>query len=183
VTVGFAVLAFVAAVNPPRVCLLVPAERTTARARVELLALASLVVLILAAVGVAAADDLLAALDVSPESFRIAAGAVLSVAGLRVLVQPTAYDHPALPGRRAALVPLAFPGLVTPELTMLVLSAGVDEPAGRTLAVLALALVLATALAAVRRSQDAVYVATARLLGAALVVVGAGLVVDGIRDV
>jgi hypothetical protein len=66
---------------------------------------------------------------------------------------------------------------------MLVLSAGVDEPAGRTLAVLALALVLATALAAVRRSQDAVYVATARLLGAALVVVGAGLVVDGIRDV
>ena len=61
------------------------------------------------------ADDLLDALSISPESFRIAAGLVLAVTGIRTLLWPNAVAGPF-----AAV-------LVTPELACVALSFGADE--------------------------------------------------------
>lgn len=151
---AFLVAAFVATVNGPRVRLAHP-ERG--------LFLPALGALGLAAAAIAFAEELLEALAISPESFRIAAGLVLAVAGLRTLVRP-------VPGRAPALA-AAF----TPELAVLAVSAGADDATGRAVAAAAVGVVLV--LAPVRA------VPAARFLAALQVVVAVALVVGGIRDV
>jgi small neutral amino acid transporter SnatA (MarC family) len=172
-----------ATVNPARVPLGLPDAPT--RTRLSLLAAASVAALLLGTAGLAAADPLLDALDVSPESLRIAAGIVLVAGGLRSLVAPRPTSDPGLPGRLAAIVPVLFPLLLTPELALVVLSAGADERNAAALAGLAVAVVLAVAAALIRRAPviDGIFVAAARLLGAILVLAGVAYVVDGIRDV
>jgi small neutral amino acid transporter SnatA (MarC family) len=92
-----------------------------------------------------ASGPILDALDVSAPAFRIAAGAVGAVAGAVVLVRGAPSPEPALPGWRAALVPVAVPLVAGPALVFLALSAHADRGAG----VVALALALAVGLLAV----------------------------------
>jgi hypothetical protein len=115
------------------------------------------------------AGDALDALDVSPESFRIAAGLVLAAAGIRELVWPRASSAPF-----AAI-------LLTPELVCLALSFGADEPTGRVLAAAALALPLAAVAALADRPRPGPL--PAQFLAALQIVVAVALAVSGVRDV
>ena len=87
------------------------------------------------------ADPLLDVLDISAPTARIAVGLLLVVSGIVTFGWPPPKPEPALPGRRAALVPVAFPTLLTPGLTLLVMIAAVD------LGILVTLLVTAAALA------------------------------------
>jgi small neutral amino acid transporter SnatA (MarC family) len=115
------------------------------------------------------ADDLLDALDVSPESFRIAAGLVLAATGVRELIwaQPSGAPFAAV--------------LLTPELVCAALSFGADETVGRTLAAAAIALP-PVALAALS-DRARVGPPAARFLAALQIVVAVALGVSGVRDV
>jgi small neutral amino acid transporter SnatA (MarC family) len=175
---GLLLFAFVAAVNPCRTRLALTGSRAA-------LALGSLIALAAGAALAAAGGVLLDALDVSPESFRLAAGLVLTLEGLRALVLPRPAAEPELPGLGAALVPVAFPILLQPGVVVLALAAGGDDVAGEAIGALALALVL-VALAGARpigARGEALFAAGARLLGALEIAVGAALAVDAIRDV
>ena len=179
-SLGFLVLAFVAVVNPARVRLGAPEKD-----RAGLVALGSLMVFAVCAALAAPAAEILAALDVSPESFRLATGLVLAVEGAWTLVRTSSPAEAVLPGRLAALVPVAFPLLLTPGLVALALGAGADASTAETLGALASALVLAIVGATLRSGSFAVVVlaAAARLLAAAEIVAGVVVGVEGIRDV
>jgi small neutral amino acid transporter SnatA (MarC family) len=162
---GFLVATFLATTNAGRVAL----AAQTARPGRRDWAIAVLAAVALVLLGVLLADPLLDALSISPPSFRLAAGIVLLAAGLKTLVWPT----PA-PGPFAAV-------LVTPELTVAVISFGADEPAGKVLAAAALGLLPILLAARARRAETSA--AAARLLAALQIVAGVALGVNGIRDV
>jgi small neutral amino acid transporter SnatA (MarC family) len=168
----------VAAVNPCRVRLAVP-ERRAAVALGALLALGTAAAV--AAVGGAFLDTL----DISPESFRLAAAVVLALEGARTLVLPRPGTEPELGGLGAALVPVAFPLLLTPGVVALALAAGGDEIAAEAVGALALAFgsVLAASLVPRGDRADALLAAGCRLLGAAEIAAGIALAVDALRDV
>ncbi len=177
------VVAFVAAVNPFRVRPGLPQDGDRARPRV--LAAGCALVFGLGVAAVAAAPSLLDALDVSPETFRLAAGFVMAVAAGWVLWFPHRGDEPELGGLAAAVVPVAFPLLLSPELVVLTISAGADEDAAAALAALAVALVAVLAVGAIpqRGVTEAVLRAGSRLAAAGLMVAAVVLIVSGIRDV
>jgi hypothetical protein len=162
---GFLVAGFLATTNAGRVAL----AREAAQPRARGVAAALLAGFALVAVAAVFSDDLLDALTVSPESFRIAAGIVLGAAGVRTIVWP---DPPAAPF--AAV-------LVTPELACLALSLGADEAVGRVLGAAAISLPF-VALAAAGRPREPSAVA-AQFLAALQLVVAVALVVSGMRDV
>jgi small neutral amino acid transporter SnatA (MarC family) len=165
VSFGFLVAGFLATTNAGRVALAAQASRPAPRARTA--ALVAAAALVIAAVLLA--DPLLDALSVSPESFRIAAGLVLAAAGVRTIIWPD-------PGR----VPFAAV-LVTPELTALAVSFGVDESAGRVLAAAALALLPAALAYRLRRRETSALLA--QFLAALQLVVAVAVGISGIRDV
>jgi small neutral amino acid transporter SnatA (MarC family) len=170
---SFALLlvAFLGAVNPCRARLALP-QRQGVVALGAVVALA--VGAALAAVGSAALD----ALDVSPESFRLAAGLVLAVEGARVLAWPRPVGEPELRGLGAALVPVAFPILLQPGVVTLALAAGGDDAEASAIGALALALLVAAVLPA-----GALLAAGARLVAALEIAAGAALAVSAIGDV
>lgn len=163
-SLGFLVAGFLATTNAGRVGL----ARLAARAAPASVAVALAAGFLLAALAALLADVLLDALAVSPESFRIAAGLVLAVTGVRTLVAPA----PA--GPFAAV-------LVTPELAAFAVSAGADAPAGRVLGAAAAALLVAAVAAAAPGGTPLAL--AARFLAALQLVVAVALVVAGIRDV
>ena len=164
---------FLAATNPARVAIAARAERP----RPGAVALAGLLGAGLVVVAALLGDELLDALDVSPESFRIAAGLVAGATGARWIGWPR-FDGPF-----AAV-------LVTPELACLAVSFGADEPIGTVLAAAAISVPLLAVAAlshpgkpsAPERSDEPAVVA-ARFLAALQVVVAVGLVVSGVCEV
>lgn len=175
---GFLLLAFAAALNPCRTRLGLPERR-------EALVLGSLIALAAGAALATAGSVVLDSLDVSPESFRLAAGLVLTLEGLRALSLPRPAAEPELPGHGAALVPVAFPLLLQPGVVVLALAAGGDGVAGEATGALAAALVLVGLAAAlpIESRAGVLLVAGGRLVGALEIAVGAALAVDAIRDV
>jgi small neutral amino acid transporter SnatA (MarC family) len=178
VTFAFLAFALVAAVNPCRLRLALP-DRTGAVVLGALLALGA--VAAIAALGGALLD----ALDVSPESFRLGAALVLALEGARALVVPRPGAEPELPGLRAAVVPVAFPLLLSPGVVALAVAAGGDDVEPELLGALALALALVLAVTLVGRGAraDALLAAGGRLLGALEIAAGIALAVGAIRDV
>lgn len=162
---AFLVGGFLATTNPGRIAL---AARTT-RPQPRSVVLALLAGSVLVAVAVTPANDLLDALDVSPESFRIAAGLVLAATGVRTIVWPRASSGPFVAV------------LVTPELACLAISFGADEPTAKVLAAAAVALA-AVAIAALGRGREP-GVSGTQFLAALQVVVAVALGVSGVRDV
>ena len=161
---GFLVAGFLAATNAGRVALAFQAGRPPPRSAV----LALVAGLGLVAAAVVFADDLLDALAISPESFRIAAGLVVGAAGVRTLIWP----QPA---------PGPFPAvLVTPELACLAISFGADEGTWKVFA--AAALSVPFLIAAVTRPRGPMVLA-AQFLAALQLVVAVALGVSGVRDV
>ena len=162
---GFLLAGFLATTNAGRVAL--ARERTRPDPRTIVVGLAAGAALIV--VAVVFSDDLLDALSISPESFRIAAGIVLAVIAVRTLLWPDAVGGPF-----AAV-------LITPELACLALSFGADEPTGRVLGA-ATATLPVVAVAATTRLPLPLAL-TAQLLAAVQIVVAVALTISGMRDV
>jgi small neutral amino acid transporter SnatA (MarC family) len=173
------VVAAVAAVSAPRAQSALPDDGRT-RAAAE----GALVVLGAAALLAALAGTLADAVDLADATVRMAAGAVLAAQGIAAMLLPLPPSEPRLGGRAAALVPVAFPTLLTPAVGLLAVSGSLDRSAPTTVGALlfALATVPLLALLVPRPSARAMR-ALGALLGAVLVVTGIGLVFDGIFDI
>jgi hypothetical protein len=164
VSFAFLVAGFFATTNAGRVALARRDHAPPPRA----VAIALLAAFALAAVAAALADDLLDALDISPESFRIASGLVLGTTAARTIVRP------GVSGPFAAV-------LVTPELTTLAISFGADESTGRVLGAAAIALAFVAVTSAPRDRIP--WALVAQFLAALQIVVAVALAVSGVQDV
>ncbi len=200
-TLALFVLAAVCAVNAPRSRCALPTdgdgrialtENTGASPRPTRLpvAVAGAAITLLALVPVAAfADPLLDLVDISAATARIATGLLLVVTGILLVGWPMPEPEPALPGRRAALVPVAFPTLLTPGLALLALTAAADHSAVAALVVLAVALATVPACrhdpgpAAGLGAAPGARRQRARDRRRLLVLAGFGLLFDGVFDV
>ena len=136
--------------------------------------------------GRGAGDPLLDALDVSDPSFRVAAGIVAGLAGVSDLFRRPPLPEPALPGRRAALVPVAIPAVARPALLVVAIGAGADQGVLVSFGAMAAGVALLAGLVAglpAEGPRGRVLLWASRLLAAGLVAGGAILAVDGIMDV
>jgi small neutral amino acid transporter SnatA (MarC family) len=178
VSFSFLLLALVASANPCRARLVLPERRPA-------VALGALVALGVSSGIAAVGNAFLDALDITPETFRLAAAVVLAIEGTRALILARPAREPELAGLGAALVPVAFPLLLTPGVVMLALTAGGDDMVGEAVGALAaaFALVLLTTLIPRGARADALLAAGGRLLGAVEIAVGVALAVDSLRDV
>lgn len=173
--------AYVAAINPFRLREALPERDDRADPVIATTGVA--ITLGVSALLVALSAHLLDGMQITPETFRIAAGIVAALVGVRVTVAPARKEEPELTGGWAALMPVAFPLLITPEVTALVLIFGATESAAVSVGGIATALAIAVALGMLRRRRPSLWTASARLLAALLVVAGVALIVEGIRDV
>jgi len=176
-------VALVAAVDPGRVALGVPRRDRSRREIGVVAAIGGLAGGLVVYVVSLASGPLLDAIDVSVPAFRIAAGAVAAIAGAIALARPAPSPEPALPGRGAALVPVAVPLVAGPALVFLALSAHADRGAGVVAVSLAIA-VAVLAIVAIQVRVDGVSGRTlrwaTRATAAAAVVAAVLLVIDGI---
>ena len=182
-TFALILLTYLGAVNPARLRLAVPEDDRLARPMP--LALGSALVLGLGAVGIAVSVDLLDWLQISPETFRIALGLVLVLTGAWWMVFPTPAAEPEMKGLGAALVPIAFPLLISPALFATVISTGADESAAVTIGSLAISLATLNVLGRVRTTDTTrgLLLGVARFLGLVLIVTAVAFIISGIRDV
>lgn len=175
---------FLAAVNPAAVAL---AAWAPSRPRGRALETAGVGVgVAMAGVGAMAllADRLLAALDVAPETFRIAAGIVMLAAGAYAVARARVAAAPFEDGWRGGVSPLAVPLLLGPAVLVAAISYGADEGAGMAATAAIPALLAGGLLTAARPGRwTALADGLARILGTGLVIVAAGLIVEGVRDI
>jgi len=179
-------LTMLAAVNPPAAALAAwPLLRAMpSRDRATALAIAGALMFALAILGAVFAEDLLDALDIAPESFRIAAGVVLIATGTHAVWRGRVAMAPGDPNWRAGISPLGISTLASPALIMAALSHGADDSAGQVIGAVAVAGAVALALMAYRNDRlTAALDGVARLLGALLVALAVALIVDGVRDI
>ena len=120
--------------------------------------------------------------DVSNPSFRLGAGAVMLVAGIRMLAFGPSRWPEAGSERWTWLAPVAFPVLFTPELATASVSYSADEGWGWVVAGLLAGLGLTVAVHA-SNARPAVIQALGRLLGAVVVIAAVVAIVSGIRDI
>lgn len=147
-------------------------------------ALASLIAI--AALGGAAllADPILDGLGVEPETFRVGAGVMLLVGGALAVWNGATPHRGPWEGSAAALFPLALPLFATPAALAAAISYGADRGQGETLLAGVVAVAVAGVLLGVRAGRfEAGTDAAARITGALLVIVAAGLVVSGVRAI
>ena len=129
VSIWFVYATYLAAVNPARLRPALPQRKGRIRWAATLSGATA--TLVAGFFLVAVSTDLLDALDITPETWRIAAGSIATLVGLRVLAAPLRAEEPQLHGRWAALVPVAFPLLITPSSWLWCQS---SEPPSRPLA-------------------------------------------------
>ncbi len=175
-----ALLALLAAVNPLAVAVaLWPRERRST------MAVAAAIACAVAIVSAVVSGPILDALDVTPGTFRVAAGLVLGLAGARWLITgaPSVAAEGTAGGAGRIAVPLLFPVLVTPQLVMVSMSTGADHGTAVVAAGAAGSLAVAWAVAVVRKRHQAGWTAGVRLVAALAVTVALALVVDGIKTV
>jgi small neutral amino acid transporter SnatA (MarC family) len=178
--------ALLLALNPPLISFGLPRAGRSPRAVVGVTAAGAAIGGLAVCAAAVAADPLFDALDVSEPSFRIAAGIVAGLAGAADLFRRPPSPEPALPGWRAALVPVAVPLVVRPALVVLALGAGAEESILVTAGAIALGIVLLIVLAATSPTGGTggrLLRWTARLAAAVLVACGVILGVDGVLDV
>jgi small neutral amino acid transporter SnatA (MarC family) len=179
------ILVFVAVVNPFRAVTSVasPLWRTARAVAVVAAAVAAVVAVVLAAVH----DEVLDVLDVTAPTFRLGAGLVIAVTGLRsLLLAPRPWEDGVADGKLAVLVPIAFPILVTPELAVSAVSFAADEGTGVAVLGALVALALFAALGSWRAATEtprAWLTGLGRLAGGGAVVIGISRIVSGIFDV
>ena len=168
-------IAVLAATNPPRVWSALPLGPDRRRAAM----VAAGVTLAVAAVLAALATGLLDLLDVSASTFRVGAGLVIAVVGAHDLAAGAPKPEPSLGGWRAGFVPLAFPLLVNPALGAGALMAGADHGVATPI-VAALAGVAILVVLSMTAEHARVLRGAGRFVGAALIILGIALAVDGV---
>ena len=171
-----------AAINPAAAA----AAPNPAGSRIELPVLAGGAGLAFAILAGAAAlsGPILDALGVEPETFRVGAGVVLLIGGGLSVWNGGAPHRGPWEGRGVALFPLGLPVLATPAAVAASISYGADKGELQTIAAIALVLVAAFALLYARAGRyHAVADGVARVTGALLIAVAAGLIVDGVRAI
>ena len=176
-------VALFAAVNPFRSALAVPRGERSARIVTGIAALGGLAGAAVALAAGFAGGLLVSALDISDPSLRIAAGVVAAVAGVAALVRRPPPPVPALPGLRAALVPVAVPIVANAGLVVVAVGAFADRGAVLVSAALATAVGTLAVLAAFVPTEGVagrVLAWAGRLTAAVLIVAAAQLVIDGI---
>jgi small neutral amino acid transporter SnatA (MarC family) len=137
-------------------------------------------------IGILAAEPLLDGLEIEQETFRIAAGVVMLVAGAQAIL----FGHPrVIEGSRRwqrGVYPLGIPLLAGPATLIAAVNFAADPDAGelRTMVALVPALLLGLALAlwAPAKTRGPLE-AVGRLTGALTIALAAALVVSGVRDV
>ncbi|MEA2003175.1 MAG: hypothetical protein U9N84_14975 [Actinomycetota bacterium] len=175
----FVFLAYLAAVNPPR---LRPGVTTGEEpGQLKQLAVGAATVAGTGLVLVLAADGFLDALNITDETWRLAAGVVSILVGARVVVAPQLSEMPD--PSHFGLIPIAFPLLFTPQLAALAVLFGATESFGMAWGWLVTGVVAGAAVGHLRYRRPGLWLALARILGALLVALGIALVVAGIRDV
>lgn len=177
-------LAYLTAVNPPRTRLGLP-EEDDGRGRVRVAAAGAAIAWAILAAASWLSGPLLKALEITPETFRIAAGLVAVAAALVALFAPRPAAEPELTGMRAALWPVAFPRLFAPEVAALAVTTGSLDGVAAGAVASGVALAAVVALAAARRTgpADRTLMWAGRMLAMLLVAVGIYLMIEGIRDV
>jgi small neutral amino acid transporter SnatA (MarC family) len=180
-------LVLLLALNPVRAAFGIPRGRAGARpTALELALLGGAAGGLFALAASALAPPLLDAVDVSDPAFRVAAGIVAVVAGVWDLLRRPPGPEPALSGRRAALVPVAWPLVARPALLILALAAGADRGVLPTAAAVVAGTTLVAALTSIA-PPDAPRARAlrwaARLLAAGLIASGVTLAIHGILDV
>lgn len=178
---------FLAAVNPAAVALAVQdrfATGATSPPAAKTVLIGAGAALALLATAVLAADPLLDFLDVAPETFRIAAGIVMATTGVFAAWRARVAAAPLEGDWRDGVFPLALPLLAGPAGLVAAMSYGLDEGRGLTFVAAAVVVTLASALclAQTRRATRPLD-ALARIAGALLVVIAAGLIVEGVGDI
>jgi small neutral amino acid transporter SnatA (MarC family) len=179
-------VALVLALNPARAAFGVPRAGRSPWTVAGVAGIGGVIGGLLVCAAAAAGGPLLEALDVSDPSFRFAAGIVAGLAGAADLFRRPPPPEPALPGRRAALIPVAIPVVARPALLVLALGAGADQDVLPSAGAMAMGIALLTGLAAswpTEGPRGRVLRWAGRLLAAALVACGVVLVVDGVLDV
>lgn len=175
-----ALLGLIATVNPAAATLAMVRDRRTDRP-VSVAAGTVVAGLVLVAIA-AASEPILDALDVSLGTYRLGAGVVVAVAGLRWLAVGAAspVEEPDDDRRLAGFV--AFPVLLTPGAAALALSVGAEHGATSTAVAAGIAVALGGVGIFLRRSiPHLLALGLVRLLGGAAVVVGVIVAVDGIQ--
>ena len=121
----------------------------------------------------------------TPETFRLAAGIVITVAAVVTLARPRPAEEPEAPGPAAAVWPVLYPRLLSVEVVVLALTTGTKEGVVATVLAAAAAVAVTVALGLVRRTPltDRVLIGAGRLVVVLLTIVAVFLMVDGIRDV
>jgi small neutral amino acid transporter SnatA (MarC family) len=188
-TLPLFLVAAVCAVNAPRARTVLPPDD-----RVRLAGLGAALTLVVLAVLALVGEPLLDGASISAPTARIACGLLLVAVGILAFGSPGPDPEPSLPGRRAALVPVAFPTLLTPGLGVLAVVGAVDHDVPTAVGLLALALATVPLVAALpvstqlsprtgRPVSDRVLDGVARLLAAVLVVAGLAVLFDGVFDI
>jgi small neutral amino acid transporter SnatA (MarC family) len=183
-TVGLLVAAYLAAFNAARTRLGAP-EGPGGRARPGVLGGGAVLALGVVAALAGWSGPLLRWLQITPETFQIAAGFVAAVAGAVVLAVPRPMTEPVPRRWRAVLWPVAFPLLLGPEVLTLAVATGSRRGLAVTLAGAGAALAVLIGLGFLPRRPlpDRVLVWASRVLGAVLLLVGIWLAIRGIREV
>ena len=120
-------VALLAAFNPFRAALAVPRDDRSRRTIAGVAAVGGLVGSLLVLAIALASGPLVDALGVSDPALRLAVGVVAGVVGIIELIRRAPAPEPALPGWRAALVPVAVPSVAGPGLLVLALGADADR--------------------------------------------------------
>jgi small neutral amino acid transporter SnatA (MarC family) len=175
-----AVLALLVAVNPAAASSTLARDWRTDRPMPVLAGTVVAGVVLVALAGFA--DPILDALDVNLGTFRLGAGVVLLVAGLRWMAvgPPASAAEPVNDARLGGFV--FFPTLLTPAAAVVAVSAGAEEGVAVTAAAIAVA-VLAGGVGVYlrRRIPELVVNGLVRLLGGGAIVAGIVIAVDGVR--
>ena len=165
-------------------------QRSSREKRFEVALVAVLLAFGLVALFTLTGNSVLEFLDISPESFRIAAGALLVFPALRLVEHgdPVATPTNGLPGGalQAAVVPLAIPLLAGPGALATAASFAGRYGEGTTLAAAAAVLGLTFALFVgapllQRVLRESLFRAAARVIGVLLMAIAVDLIVSGIE--
>lgn len=180
------VVIFFAAVNPAAVATSVLRLEHSGdeRLRFRLPLAAAVIALAVFALACWSAPHLLDWLDIAPESFRVAAGIVMATMGVLVIAFGAITTDTDRVDLRAAVFPVAVPLLAGPAGLMAAVSYGADDSFGQAFGAAAIIVVAAAALLAARlENARPILGGVARVTGALLVAVAAGLIVSGVRDI
>ena len=179
-----AIVAYLATLNPARTRLGIP-ENDNGGARMGLLGPGTAIgVLTLAGIAVVS-GPLLDTVEISPETFRIAAGFVLVIVATWMIFVPIPTTEPVPDGFAARFWPVAYPRVISPETIILTLSIGASDGLGSVLPGLGLAAGVLIALGPVRAGPltRRVMSSLGRVAAVILVVVGVWLAIQGVREV